>query len=490
MPDMIKGDREFEAIPSIRNKALRINLNENIYGTFAEIGAGQETVRNFFRAGGASGTIAKTISAYDKDFSDAIYGVEEDGRYVTEARLKKMLSHEMELLEERILREKHPNKMYFAFANTVATIDFAKKYKGHGWVGIRYQTDPEEEYSEIIMHIRFHENEALLQQHTLGILGVNLVYGAYYKHDTPKKLLRYLYDHIDKDKIEIDTINFSGPKFKNVDNRLMSLQLIKNGMTDAVMFGPDGNNVLPARILYKKNVLALRGSFRPVTKVNIDMYERSHEMFVAESKVDPEKTVTIFEITLSNLRAEGEIDERDFMDRAKLLCSLGHTVMISNFQEYYKLVEYFSKFTKNRLGLAMGVNNLVDVFDEKYYRHLSGGILEAFGKLFFKDLKVYLYPMHNPETGEYTTSENLKVHPRMKELYKFFKYNGKVVDIENFNPEIMDIFSREVLYKIENNEPGWEKMLPAGIASLIKEKNLFSCNIDQEVIDVDFDMEA
>ena len=473
MPKTIKGDKEFEAIPSIKNKALRINLNENIYGTFAEIGAGQETVRNFFRAGGASGTIAKTISAYDKDFSDAIYGVEEDGRYVTEDRLKKMLTHEMNLIEQRILREKHPNKIYFAYANTVATIDFAKKYKGHGWVGIRFQTNPDEPYSEIILHIRFHETEALLQQHTLGILGVNLIYGAYYKHDSPKNLLRYLYDHIDKDKIEIDTINFSGPKFNNVDNRLMSLQLIKNEMTDAVMFGPDGKNVLPARILHKKNILALRGSFRPVTKVNIDMFEKSHEMFINESKVDKDRSVTIFEITLSNLRAEGEIDEEDFMDRARLLCSLGHTVMISNFQEYYKLVEYFSRYTKMRLGLAMGVNNLVDIFDEKYYRHLSGGILEAFGKLFFKDLKVYLYPMKNKK-GVFTTSENLKVHPRMKELYKFFKYNGKVIDVENYNPEVMGIFSREVLAMIEKGTPGWEKMLPKGVGEIIKEKKLFS----------------
>lgn len=474
MPETISGDKEFEAIPSIKNKALRINLNENVYGTFAEIGAGQETVRNFFRAGGASGTIAKTISAYDKDFSDAIYGVEKDGRYVTESRLKKMLSHEIDLIEERINRENHPNKMFFAYANTVATIDFAKKYLGHGWVGIRFQTAPHEDYSEIILHIRFKENEAVLQQQTLGMLGVNLIYGAFYKHDKPKKLLRYLYDHIDKDKLEIDTINFSGPKFKDVDNRLMSLQLIKNGMTEAVIFGPDGNNILPARILYKKNVLALRGSFRPVTKVNIDMFQKSYDMFLKENRVDIARTLTIFEITLSNLRAEGEIDEQDFMDRARLLCSLGHTVMISNFQEYYKLVEYFSNYTRARMGLTMGVNNLVDIFDEKYYRHLSGGILEAFGKLFFKDLKVYLYPMRHPETGEYTTSENLKVHPRMKELYKFFKYNGKVVDIENFNPDILNIFSREVLRMIEAGETGWEEMLPEGVAEIINEKELFS----------------
>jgi len=473
MPITIMGDREFENVPSIKSKALRINLNENIYGTFAEIGAGQETVRNFFRAGGASGTIAKAMSAYDKDFSDAIYGVEDDKRYVTEARLKKMLSYEINLIEDRISREKHPNKLFFSYANTVATIDFAKKYKGHGWIGIRYQVDPNEDYNEISLHIRFHENDARLQQNTLGILGVNLIYGAYYKYDNPKKLLRYLYDHIDKDQIEIDTINFSGPRFEKVDNRLMSLQLVKNNMTDAVMFAPDGNNILPARILYKKNILALRGSFRPVTNVNMDMYKRSLELFIQENKVEEENTEVIFEITLSNLRAEGEIDERDFMDRAELLCSLGQTVMISNFQEYYKVVEYFSRYTKERMGLAMGVNNLIDIFDEKYYRHLSGGILEAFGKLFFKDLKVYLYPLKDQETGEIINSENLKVHPRMKELFKFFKYNGKVVDIEGYDPNVLDVFSREILQMIHEGKTGWENMLPERTASMIKEQKLF-----------------
>lgn len=469
----ILGDKEIENIPSIKSKALRINLNENIYGSFSEIGAGQETVRNFFRAGGASGTIAKTMSAYDKDFSDSIYGIEPDGRYVTESRLKRMLSHEIGLIEERIPREKHPNRLFFSYANTVTTIDFAKKYKGHGWVGIRYQVEPNGAYNEIVLHVRFHENEATLQQNTLGIMGVNLIYGAYYKFDEPKKLLRYLYDHIDKDKIEIDTINFSGPQFEKVDNRLMSLQLVKNGMTEAIMFGPDGNNILPAAILYKKNILALRGSFRPVTKVNIDMFEKSLEMFKKEKRVEEDRTLVIFEITLSNLRAEGEINEEDFMSRARLLCSLGHTVMISNFQEYYKLVEYFSAYTKKRMGLALGVNNLIDIFDEKYYRHLSGGILEAFGKLFFKDLKVYLYPMLNPKTGEYTNSENLKVHPRMKELYKFFKYNGKVVDIEEFNKEHLNIFSRTVLKMIQNKESGWEELLPEGVADIIKKQKLF-----------------
>jgi hypothetical protein len=465
---------EFENIPSIKAKTLRINLNPDIYGTFAEIGAGQETARHFFRAGGASGTIAKAMSAYDKAFSDAIYGVEKDGRYVTQARLKTMLKHEMQLVEERIDRKSNPDYRFFSYANTVATIDFSKRYKGHGWIGLRFQLDPnQKEHDEIILHIRFKQNEARLQQETLGILGVNLIYGAFYKYNRPKKLLKYLYDHIDKDTIEIDMVNFTGPNFRDVDNRLMSLQLIKNNMTDAVMFGPDGNNLLPAAALYKKNILALRGSFRPVTKVNMDMFQKSYDIFVRDETVDMDKTIVIFEITLSNLRASGEIDEQDFMDRAELLCSLGHTVMISKFQEYYKLVEYFNNYTKARIGLTMGVNNLIDVFDEKYYRHLSGGILEAFGKLFFKDLQVYLYPMKDAKTGQIMTSNNVKVHPRMKELYKFFKYNGKVMDIIDYDPDIMHIFSRDVLKRITNGEDGWEEMLPEGIAEMIQKKDLF-----------------
>ena len=475
MSTQLPGERALENRPSIEAKALRINLNEHIYGTFAEIGAGQEVARHFFRVGGASGTIAKTISAYDKNFSDNIYGEDEDGRYVTETRLSKMLNHEMQLLENRIPRSENPNKMFFTYANTVTTIDFAKKFKGHCWMGIRFQTGPDKEFSEITLHVRFHQTEARFQQESLGIMGANLIYGAFYKHNEPKKLLKYLYDHIDKDAIEIDTINFSGPNFEGVDNRLMSLQLVKKGMTEAVMFNPSGNNILPARELYKKNILALRGSFRPVTKVNIDMFEKSFEVFLKEREVDENKTVVIFEITLSNLTSQGEIDEKDFMDRAMLLCSLGHIVMISNFKEYYRLVDYLSQYTKKQMALAMGVNSFVEIFDENYYTDLSGGILEAFGKMFYNNLKVYLYPMKD-EKGEIVTSNNLKLHPRMKDFYKFFKYNGKVIDIFDFDPEYLDIFSREILKKIKNNEAGWDEHLPEGISEMIVKKKMFGYN--------------
>ena len=464
---------EFENIISVENKCARINQNENIYGTFAEIGAGQETVRHFFRARNPKGTIAKTLSAYDKDFSDAIYGLDPQNRYVTENRLKSMLDYETGLCEERISRKKHPNKLFFSYANTVATIDWAKKYKGHGWIGVKFQKKPNQEYSSIILHVQFHENNASQQQISLGIMGVNLIYGAFYQSDNPKEMLNKLYDHLSKDKIEIDSINFSGPVFEDVDNRLMSLQLVKNGITEAVMFSPEGNNVLPANVLYKKNILTLRGSFRPVTNVNMNMYENALELFLQEEKVEKERTVVIFEMTLKNLKSEGEIDEKDFMDRAKLLCSLGQTVMISNFQEYYKVVEYFSMHTKNMLGLVMGVDNLIDVFDERYYRHLSGGILEAFGKMFFKSLKVYLYPMVNEETGEVITSENLKVHPRVKELYKFFLDNNRVVDIEDYDKETLKIHPRKVYELLSEGDKNWKTMVPPNIVEQIEENHLF-----------------
>ena len=454
-------------------KALKINLNENIYGTFAEIGAGQEVVRHFFRAGGASGTVAKTMSAYDKDFSDAIYGREPDNRYVTENRLRKMIDHEYNLIQQRLSRFKFPNKCYFAFSNTVATINFTKKFKGHGWMGLRFQLSPDQSHNDIIFHIRMREEEAYLQQETIGVMGVNLIYGAFHIQNNPEELLKSLYDNIAKYKVEIDMIHFEGPEFEKVDNRLMSLQLIKNGMTDAVIFGPEGKNILPAALLYKKNILALRGSFRPATKVNIDMIKKGYGYFLKENRVDRDKLVVLFEITLNNLKAEGEIDEQDFLDRAEILCSLGQTVLISNYQQYYKLVEYFSRYTEERMGLIMGVTNLVELFDERYYRDLKGGILEAFGILYSTDLKMYIYPSQPSKEDPVETSTDIEIHRRLRPLYEYLRSNGRIVDIENYDPDILQIFSRDVLQKIRDGEEGWEKALPAYVDNIIRDHGLF-----------------
>ena len=469
---ILPGDKDYESRPSVQRKSLRINLNENIYGTFVEIGAGQEVARHFYRVGAASGTIAKSMSAYDKSFSDSIYGKEEDSRYVTQNRLDKMLTHEMNLLEKRISRKKYPNKFFFVYANTVATIDFVKKFKGHGWMGIKFQTDPNDDYSEIKLHLRFHQNEAKLQQESLGIMGVNLIYGAFYKHNEPLKLMKYLYDHIDDQSIEIDTINFSGPLFKDVDNRLISLELVRLGMTDAVVFDETGTNVLPAQVLYKKNILTLRGSYRPITKVNEEMFKKSLEAFLEEKGVEKENTIVLLEITLSNLRSAGDIDDSDYLDRAKLLCSLGHMVMISNFSEYYKLVKYLTSYTTKQLGLTMGVTNLVEIFDEKYYDDVKGGILEAFGNIFKNNMKIYLYPVLDKQKDTVIDSTNLKLEDNMKEFYKYFKVNDKIRDLE-FNKDYLNIYSKDVLKQIKNKTPGWEDKLPEGVSDLIIKKKMF-----------------
>ena len=460
-----------DMVLSAAQKALRTNLNPNIYGSFAEIGAGQETVRHFFRAGGASGTIAKAMSAYDKEFSDAIYGQEDAGRYVTENRLRKMLNHEYQLLQERINRATSPDKCFFAFANTVATINFAKTFKGHGWLGVRYQTQADREANEVIVHVRLHEDNPKYQQETIGAMGVNLIYAAYNLYQEPKSFLLSLYDGIDRTAIEVDLINFSGPDFDHIDNRLMSLQLIKNGFTDAVIFGPEGKNLLPAELLYKKNILAMRGSFRPVTKVNMDMIKKGYKQFIKSKNVQKDDAVVLFEITLNNLLADGALDEQDFLDRADILCSIGQTVLISNYQEYYRLVDYFAGFTKKRIGLIMGIPSLQEIFDEKYYEHLTGGILEAMGRLFSKSMVIYAYPFRGE--ASITTVSDIVVNDLFRNIFDYLKQTRRIRDIEDFDPEILSIWSREVLRKIRTGETGWEESLPTYVDNIIKAKGLF-----------------
>jgi hypothetical protein len=466
-----------------KQKALALNLDPTFYGTFAEIGAGQEVVRHFFRAGGASGTIAKAMSAYDKDFSDAIYGEEEKKRYVCESRLKKMIHHEFGLIEERLNRNVHAQKRFFAFANTVSTIDFRKTSQGHGWFGLRFQTDSKKEPNDVTIHVRLFDNDATLQQEKVGELGVNLIYGCYNYYKEPNELLKSLYDSIDRDSVEIDMIEMTGPDFENVDNRLLSLQLVKNGMTEAVMFGPDGRNLLPAEHLYKKNILAIRGSFRPVTNVNIDMIMNGYSKFIKEPKVKKDDLEVLFEITLSNLSAEGNIDEQDFLDRADILCSLGQTVLISNYQEYYKLIDYFSRHTKKRMGLIMGVSNMLEIFNDKYYHHLNGGMLEAFGILFTRDLKIYLYPQLDTTTNDVVTSENAPIHPRLRPLYDYLIFNKRIVDLTDFDPKVLNIYSRKVLKMIKDGEEGWEEMVPGYVDNIIKENYLFGYTPENVKVD-------
>jgi hypothetical protein len=455
-----------------RQKALKINLDRRIYGSFAEIGAGQEVAAQFFKAGGSSGTIAKTISAYDMTFSDAIYGVEDSGRYVVESRLIKMLNREYNLLQMRLNEKRGSESTFFAFADTVVALNYQKTNEGHGWIGLRFQLQPGAPYNDVIMHVKMLDNENLLQQQALGVVGVNLIFGCFYYHKSPETLLLSLMDDLSPERLEIDMIRFTGPDFINVDNRLMSLHLVKNGFTNVALFGPEGQVLQPSEALYKRNIVCIRGRFRPVTHVNLDMLENGVKQFMEDPEVNPEKVVVLSELTLHNLKHGQDIDEKDYLDRVNILASLGQTVMISNYQEYYKLVAYLSKITKLKIGLILGMSNLEYIFEEKHYEFLPGGILEAFATLFSRKVKLYIYPMKRADGTLYTCSE-FTLPPNQMDLFEYLLANNKLEAIRDFDESLLHIISDNVLAMIKAGTPGWEALVPIQIARIIKERSLF-----------------
>lgn len=453
------------------HKALQINLDAKKYGTIAEIGAGQEVARWFFHVGGAAGTVAKTISAYDMGVSDAIYG--RSDRYVSRARLQAMLDYEFNLLLERLNATRGDKCTFFAFADTVATHSFTRQEDGAGWMGVRFQTQPKGPPSDIIIHVRMLDRENFREQEALGIIGLNLVYGAFYYHQKPETLIGSLLDNLSRERIEVDMIKFSGPAFAGVDDRLMSLQLVQQDLTEAAMFTAAGEVVQPADMLYKKAVLVERGSFRPVTNTTLDMLERAQEQFLQEPGLQGEQPVVLMEMTLRNLLSGEGIDHKDFLARVDILSTLGKTVLISNYLRYYKLVAYLSRYTHKSMGIVLGVPSLREIFDEKFYTDLEGGLLESLGRLFKSSVKLYVYPWRDPVTGKVTTAENLKVAPHLQHLYAYLVENHCVESIKNHNVEYLPIFSRDVLARIQTYDPSWETMVPPLVAEIIRRENLF-----------------
>ncbi|MEM7372349.1 MAG: TonB-dependent receptor [Bacteroidota bacterium] len=454
-----------------KEKALKINLNRQWYGSFAEIGAGQPIAHHFFKAGGASGTIAKTMSAYDMEFSDAIYG--KTGRYVCQDRLITMLDHEYVLLPER-LSSRADNTCFFALASTVETLNYRKTNQGHGWLGIRFQLRPKSAPNEIILHFMLKDPETIWQQEAIGIIGVNLIYGCYQCAEDLDMFLKNLVQGLSKDRIEVDMCSIHGPDFDWVDNRVLSLKLVKRRMTNAAMFGPDGKVMHASEALYKKNILILRGRFRPLTHVNMDMLRLGTQKFVEEPDVDPEGMLVLSELTLKNLTAEGKIDEQDFLDRVDILCSLGQTVLISSYQEYYRLVAYLSTFNRKRkIGLILGIRNLEQIFDEQYYEGIQGGILQAFGILFGADVKLYVYPALTDDQQEILHLDTFELSEKLQHLFQYLFAAHKIEALETVNSELLRIYSDEVLAMIRRGEEGWEEKVPEQVVRAVKQSNLF-----------------
>lgn len=461
-----------DTILSLRQKALKINLAKKFYGTFAEIGAGQEVARHFFQAGGSSGSIAKTISAYDMTFSDSIYGKEPSGRYVSQSRLLRMLEKEFRLLEERLGDTRGKDHAFFVFADTVATLNFKKTNDGHGWLGMRFQATPGSAVSDVVIHVRMLDPQNLLQQDALGIMGLNLAYASLFLMHDPEAFIRSLMDHLDSSRIEVNFIRFGGDAFKDIDNRLMNLQLLKEGYTQAIMFDEKGEVVLANDHLYKKDVLVVRGSFRPPTLVSFDMIDTGLKNFAKDIGKKPEDIATISEITISTLKAEaGAVTKEDFLARVDLLCTMGQKVLITNYAQYYKLASYFAKLNVPHLGLVLGIYNFQQIFTEEY-ANVDGGILSALGQLFRDYVKVYIYP-YKSEAGQIETMANLKVPKDFDHLLAHLKGMKQIDDVDQFDKEILHIYSSKVLQMIVNNEPGWEKMVPPSVAQAINDKCLF-----------------
>lgn len=455
---------------STHQKALSINLDPARYGTFAEIGAGQEVARWFFKVGGAAGTISKSISAYDMTVSDAIYG--KCKRYVSRERLERMLDYEHRLNVERLGPSRGDNTSFFTFSNTVSALNFKGNNECHGWMGVKYQAFPGDTDNQIILHVQMLDKENSLQQEALGIVGVNLLYAAFFLHHAPNEMLDSLLDNLSTERLEIDMIDFSGIEFRRVDNRVMSLKLVQLGLSGAAMFGPKGEVLQPSEVLRKRPILVERGSFRPVTKVNIDMIESAREEFSKEPDVNGDQVVELMEITMSNLLSgSGDIDLRDFLARADLLSTAGKTVLISDYSEYYRLAAYLGRYTHQPIAVTMGAASLKDLFSEQYYTGLEGGILEAFGRLFTRNLRIYVYPLM--EAGKLVTSETIEMPPELKNLYEHLVDRGRIKPLNNFNKDVLHIFSRDVLRRIKDQDDSWEEMVPPEIAETIKARRFF-----------------
>jgi hypothetical protein len=462
-------------------KALQINLDAKKYGTFAEIGAGQEVAGWFFHVGKASGTVAKTISAYDMAISDAIYGPSD--RYVSRMRLQSMLDHEFGLLLQRLDKTIGERRTFFTFANTVTTKHIAKSGEegGHGWLGVKFQNLPRSEPSNIIIHTRLLDWETARQQEAVGILGVNLLYGAFYQHLEPERLIGSLLDGLSSQRAEVDMIKFSGPLFAGVDNRLMTLQLVQQWITEAAMFTADGETVIPSEILYKKPVLLERGSFRPLTNPMLDMLERAHELFVRQPALQDETPVVMFEMTLRQLQVGDAIDHRDFLDRVDTLGALGKPVLISNFLRYHRLVTYLSRHTQKPVGLPIGLVRLRDVIDEKFYTDMAGGLMESLGELFKNGAKMYVYPSLDKKSGKLITMENLDVPPNLRHLFAHLVENKFLESIPNFNADSLKVYSGDVLAKIQAGDEALAQIIPPPIFEVIKSKKLFGWGQKQTV---------
>jgi hypothetical protein len=451
------------------NKARDINLDPGFYGTFAEIGAGQEVARYFFLAGRASQTVAKTMSAYDMTFSDAIYG--KSSRYVCEERVIKMLDHEFKLIVERLDQQRGEKTRFFAFADTVATSSHGEPTaKCHGWLGIRFQTRPRGPTNDILVHVRMKDRTRLLQQEALGILGINLLHLSHKPPQSRQEIVEKLIQTITIERVELNLIRFNGPDFKHIDNRLLNLETVKQGLTEAVLFDADGTISNPSDSLFKRPILVQRGMFRPVTNINVSLSERGMAQFQSTLPKGTTPEV-LFELTMDSLSSEPGMQDSDFLDRVEALCTLGHKVLLSKFKLFYQLKSFLRTYTNEPVGIIVGAAHLEKLFDPKFYEGLPGGMLEGFSRLFDDNTQILVFPFKSDDVC--LTTKNFYLQGALQHLYKYLTAQNRIVDILNCDDVDTSIHSQDVRAMLATGDAKWQKLVPPSVRDLILKRKLF-----------------
>jgi len=457
------------ASASTYDKVIELNLDPEIYGTFAEIGAGQETANWFFRVSGTAGMVAKTISAYDMTMSDAIYG--RTARYVSRERLVAMLDHEFGILCERLGPQRGANTTFFSFCNTVRARGYRDTGECHGWLGIRFQLKPGEEAVEILLHVRLLDDANLDQMKALGVLGVNLIHAAFRHRGRLRRFVRSLVEDLGPGRIEIDMLKFGGPGFRFVDNRLCALELVACGLARAVMFLPDGEVVQAAEALYQRPVLLLRGSFDPVLRLHLDMLEQAGRVFGGMlGPDDAPRVIEVCEITLHNLLWGGRIDQVDFIDRADALQALGKTVLISDSPEFHRIARVLRRHTTLPLGVVLSIGLLHELFKEKWSADLEGGILESFGRLFKTDLSLLVYPWRNRRTGEMVSAPVFRAPEHLTHLYRHFLDNRMIREVACGDESLLQRTGRDIRRMQDEGDEGWREWVPAAAVPVVERR--------------------
>jgi hypothetical protein len=454
-------------ILSTYEKALALNLDVSKYGVFAEIGAGQETANWFFRVSASAGTVAKTISAYDMTMSDALYG--KATRYVSQSRLHSMLEYEYDILEKRLSPSRGDDTTFFSFCNTVRARGYKDTAECHGWLGVRLQLKPNTPPCEIVLHLRLLDETNHDQMNALGKVGVNLIHAAFYHRDSLHTFVESLADGLAPDSVEIDMLRFSGEGFRYVDNRLCALQLVQSGLTEAAMFNDDGEVIQAADALYKRPILLLRGSFKPVLKLHLDMIQQSRTVF-SNVMTDDQKgrEIEVCEISMNNLLRDGAVDHGDFLDRADALQALGKTVLISRSAEFHRIATYLSRYTAEPIAITLSIGLLNELFKEKWSANLAGGVLESFGRLFKNRVQLFVYPWHNTKSMELVTAENFKAPENWQFFYQHLLQNELIRPIGVGDPSLLAMTSRKTMKLIEDGGKEWEKWVPEEAHQMVR----------------------